>query len=175
MSDGRDGAAVTGQSAVHQLVPDDDTSARTNEEPGCDHPEGHGIHPGADQGDQSGRGGPGDARPHSPPRQPDQWLQLLRTVGVHVGEESGETEDRLATVAAWQEAPYFSEAEHAALDLTESVTRLADRPDPVPDKIWDEAALHYDDKLAALVLSIASTNVSNRLNVPTSQLAGAWG
>ena len=53
---------------------------------------------------------------------------------------------------------------------------LADRPDPVPDEIWDEAAWHYDEEeLAALLLSIATTNVFNRLNAPTRQIAGAWG
>ena len=53
---------------------------------------------------------------------------------------------------------------------------LADRPDPVPNQIWDEAARHYDEKgLAALLLWIATTNVFNRLNIPTRQVAGAWG
>ena len=71
-------------------------------------------------------------------------------------------------MAAWREAPYFTDAERAALALTEAVTRLADRPDPVPDEIWDEAARHYDEEgLAALLLSIATTNVFNRLNAPT--------
>ena len=51
-------------------------------------------------------------------------------------------------VGAWREAPYFSDAERAALALTEAVTRLADRPDPVPDEIWAEAARHYDEQLA---------------------------
>ena len=82
----------------------------------------------------------------------------------------------LATVAAWREAPYFTDAERAALALTEAVTRLADRPDPVPDEIWDEAARNYDEEgIAALLLSIATTNVFNRLNAPTRQIAGAWG
>ncbi len=59
--------------------------------------------------------------------------------------------------------------------LTEAVTRLADNPDPVPDTVWDEAARHVDEaELAALLLSIATTNVFNRLNVPTRQVAGAW-
>jgi alkylhydroperoxidase family enzyme len=67
-------------------------------------------------------------------------------------------------------------AERAALALTEAVTRLADRADPVPDEIWDEAARHYDDEgLAALVLAIATTNVFNRINVTTRQVAGSWG
>jgi AhpD family alkylhydroperoxidase len=89
---------------------------------------------------------------------------------------SGETDERLFSVAAWREAPYFTGAERAALALTEAVTRLSDRADPVPDEIWDEAARHYDERgLAALLLMIATTNVYNRLNVPTRQVAGAWG
>ena len=90
--------------------------------------------------------------------------------------QAGETEERLCAVAAWREAPYFSEAERAALALTEAVTRLSDRADPVPDALWEEAARHYDEPaLAALILSIATTNLFNRLNVTTRQVAGAWG
>jgi AhpD family alkylhydroperoxidase len=89
---------------------------------------------------------------------------------------SGETDERLFSVAAWRDAPYFTGAERAALALTEAVTRLSDRADPVPDEIWDEAARHYDERgLAALILMIATTNVFNRLNVTTRQVAGAWG
>jgi AhpD family alkylhydroperoxidase len=85
----------------------------------------------------------------------------------------GETDDRILAVAAWREAPFYTEAERAALALTEAVTRLADRSDPVPDEIWDEAARHYDEEaLAGLVLAIASINVWNRLNVATHQVAG---
>ena len=54
-------------------------------------------------------------------------------------------DERIFTVAAWREAPYFTDAERAALALTEAVTRLADRADPVPDEVWDEAARHYDE------------------------------
>jgi AhpD family alkylhydroperoxidase len=102
------------------------------------------------------------------------------SVCVHSGtshaRKAGETEDRLATVAAWRDAPFFTDAERAALALTEAATRLADRPDPVPDEIWDEAARHYDERgLAALSLMIAVSNVFNRLNVTTRQVAGAWG
>ena len=89
---------------------------------------------------------------------------------------AGETDERLFSVAAWREAPYFTGAERAALAMTEAVTRLSDRADPVPDEIWDEAARHYDERgLAALLLMIATTNVFNRLNVATRQVAGAWG
>jgi len=62
------------------------------------------------------------------------------------------------------------------LALTEAATRLSDQSDPVPDAVWDEAAKHYDEAaLGALVLSIASINVWNRLNVATRQVPGAWG
>ena len=89
--------------------------------------------------------------------------------------KAGETDDRLYAVAAWRDAPYFTEAERAALALTEAVTRLSDRPDPVPDEVWETAALHYDEKaLAALLLSIGLVNVWNRLNVATRQVAGEW-
>jgi AhpD family alkylhydroperoxidase len=86
-----------------------------------------------------------------------------------------EINERLFAVAAWRDAPYFTDAERAALALTEAVTRLSDRSDPVPDAIWNEAARHYDEKqLAILVLWIAVTNVWNRLNISTKQVAGEW-
>ncbi|HET8549882.1 MAG TPA: carboxymuconolactone decarboxylase family protein [Bryobacteraceae bacterium] len=89
--------------------------------------------------------------------------------------KAGETEERLFAVAAWRDTPYFSEAERAALALTEAVTRLSDRADPVPDEIFDEAARHYDEPaLAALMIAIATINVWNRLNVATRQVAGEW-
>ena len=85
----------------------------------------------------------------------------------------GETDDRLFAVACWRDAPYFDEAERAALALTEAVTRMADTADPVPDEVWDEAARHHDEtQLAALVLSIGLINMWNRINVATRQVAG---
>jgi AhpD family alkylhydroperoxidase len=87
----------------------------------------------------------------------------------------GESDERIYTLAAWREASYFSDAERAALALTEAATRLADRPDPVPDEVWDEAARRYDEaQLAALVLSIASINAWNRINATTRQITGEW-
>src|SRR4051812_35140304 len=72
----------------------------------------------------------------------------------------GEPDERLFAVAAWREAPYYSDAERAALALTEAVTRVADRSDPVPDEIWREAAQHYSETaLASLVLSISLINL----------------
>ncbi len=95
-------------------------------------------------------------------------------MGTRYASKGGESDARLFAVAAWRHAPYFTDAERAALALTEAVTRLSDRTEAVPDEIWDEAARHYDERaLAALVLSIATTNVFNRLNVTTRQVAGA--
>src|SRR5580693_7087784 len=100
---------------------------------------------------------------------------LCVDMGSRELKKAGETDTRLFAVAAWREAPYFTEAERAALALAEAVTRLSDRSDPVPDEIFDEAARHYDEPaLAALILSITTTNVFNRLNVSTRQVAGAW-
>jgi alkylhydroperoxidase family enzyme len=77
-------------------------------------------------------------------------------------------------VAAWRDAPYFTDAERAALALAEAVTRLADQADPVPDSIWDKAARHYDEQgLAVLILMIATANLFNRLNATTRQVAGS--
>jgi AhpD family alkylhydroperoxidase len=92
---------------------------------------------------------------------------------VREAKRSGETDERLATTAAWRHAPYFTDAERAALALTEAVTRL--EGGDIPDAIWDDAARHYDERtLAALVLAIATVNVWNRLNVTTRQIAGPW-
>jgi AhpD family alkylhydroperoxidase len=89
--------------------------------------------------------------------------------------KEGETDERLFTLVAWRDTPYFTDAERAALALTEAVTRLADRTDPVPDEVWQEAARHYDEQaLAALVLWIATVNVFNRVNVATKQVPGEW-
>jgi AhpD family alkylhydroperoxidase len=87
--------------------------------------------------------------------------------------KAGEKDERLFTVAAWRETPYFTDAERAALALTEAATRLNDRADPVNDEIWNEAAKHYDEKaMADLVLNIALINFWNRVNVPIRQVAG---
>jgi AhpD family alkylhydroperoxidase len=96
--------------------------------------------------------------------------------GAQQAEKAGEDIKRMLAVSAWREAPYFTDAERAALALAEAVTRISDREDPVPDAIWDEAARHYDEKgLAALVLWIGTTNLYNRLNVSTRQPAGqSW-
>jgi AhpD family alkylhydroperoxidase len=93
--------------------------------------------------------------------------------GAHSMKKAGETDERIFSVAAWREAPYFTDAERAALALAEAVTRLADQADPVPDSMWEEARRHYDEKeLAAIILMIAVTNLFNRVNVTIRQEAG---
>ena len=87
----------------------------------------------------------------------------------------GETDERLFAVVAWRESPHFDPAERAALNLAESLTRIADRAEGVPDEVWEDAARHYDEAaLASLVLAIANINVWNRLNVAIRQPAGEW-
>ncbi|MFD0163564.1 carboxymuconolactone decarboxylase family protein [Streptomyces decoyicus] len=94
--------------------------------------------------------------------------------GVKSARKAGMGDDQLFAVAAWREAPYFSDAERAALALTEAATRLADSSDPVPDHVWDDAADHFDERqLSAIILTIGVTNLFNRLNATTKQPAGA--
>jgi AhpD family alkylhydroperoxidase len=93
-------------------------------------------------------------------------------VDMHITKTT-ETAQRLAAVAVWREAPFFSDEERAALALTEAITRLADQTDPVPDAVWAEAARHYDESaLAWLVIQVATINLYNRINVATRQVAG---
>ena len=92
-----------------------------------------------------------------------------------LAKRAGETDERLFSVAAWRDTPYFTEGERAALALTEALTRLSDRADPVPDAIWNEAAKHFDEReLATLILSIALINVWNRLNATIKMPVGVW-
>lgn len=89
-------------------------------------------------------------------RVPNSTLELVRLrasqingcsfcVEMHARDlkKAGEKDERLFAVAAWHEAPYFSDAERAALALTEAATRLSDRGDAVSDETWNEAARHY--------------------------------
>jgi AhpD family alkylhydroperoxidase len=90
-------------------------------------------------------------------------------------EKLGESHPRIFALAAWREAPYYTDAERAALALAEATTRLSDRPDAVPDAIWEEASRHFSTaELGALVTAIATANFWNRLNVSTRQVTGDW-
>ncbi|MCD7440430.1 carboxymuconolactone decarboxylase family protein [Streptomyces lincolnensis] len=88
---------------------------------------------------------------------------------------AGESHQRLHLVAAWREATVFTDAERAALELTEEATRIADGAGGVPDEVWERAAKHYDeDQLVALVTTIALINAFNRMNVAIQQPAGDY-
>src|SRR5580698_10741621 len=88
---------------------------------------------------------------------------------------AGESQVRLNLVAAWREATVFTEAERAALELTEQGTRLADAAEGVSDEVWANAVKHYDsDQLTGLVAAIAGINAWNRLNAITRQPAGDY-
>ena len=90
-------------------------------------------------------------------------------------QHAGETTVRLNLIAAWREATVFTDAERAALELTEQGTRIADAAGGVTDEAWDSAAKHFDeDQLAALVSLIAVINAYNRLNVIVRQPAGDY-
>jgi len=97
-------------------------------------------------------------------------------MGWKTAKKNGESDDRLFAVAAWRESPCFTEAERAALLLTEHVTRLSDQLEPVPDSVWDAVSSHFDETdLAAIVLTIGLTNLYNRVNVTVRQPVGSWG
>jgi AhpD family alkylhydroperoxidase len=88
---------------------------------------------------------------------------------------AGESSMRLNLIAAWRDANVFTEAERAALELTEQGTRIADAAGGVTDDAWALAAKHYDDdQLAALVSLIALINTYNRMNVISRQPAGDY-
>jgi AhpD family alkylhydroperoxidase len=89
--------------------------------------------------------------------------------------EAGESDERIYTVAAWREAPYFTDAERVALEVTEALTRLADRPDPISDELWYQLREHYDERaIAELLIEIGLINVWNRINAAIRQPADAY-
>jgi AhpD family alkylhydroperoxidase len=88
---------------------------------------------------------------------------------------AGETPVRLNLVAAWREATVFTEAERAALALSEEGTRLADAHHGVTDETWALVRKHYDDdQIAALVSLVALINAANRINVIVRNPAGSY-
>jgi AhpD family alkylhydroperoxidase len=88
---------------------------------------------------------------------------------------AGESSVRLNLVAAWRDATVFTDAERAALELTEQGTRIADASGGVTDQAWAKAAQYYDDEqLAALVCLIALINTYNRLNVVSRNPGGNY-
>jgi AhpD family alkylhydroperoxidase len=84
--------------------------------------------------------------------------------------KAGDTEQRIATVAAWRDAPWFDDAERAALALSEAATRLSDRADAVPDAVWEQAARHLDEaSMAAVLTQVGVVSLWNHINVPIRQ------
>ncbi|MGW4771262.1 carboxymuconolactone decarboxylase family protein [Nocardia sp. NPDC004278] len=93
--------------------------------------------------------------------------------GVQSAKKLGETEERLHSVVAWRETPFFTEKERAALALAEAATRIQDGSAGVTDEIWDAAATHYDEnQMSAIILNIAITNFFNRINHTIREQAG---
>jgi AhpD family alkylhydroperoxidase len=96
-------------------------------------------------------------------------------VDMHAKElqKDGTPLEHIFAVAAWRETPYYSEAERAALELTECLTRIADRPDPVPDTVWEKTKRHFSEpEIAALLVDIALINSWNRFNVAVRMMVG---
>ncbi|MEU8509721.1 carboxymuconolactone decarboxylase family protein [Streptomyces brevispora] len=91
--------------------------------------------------------------------------------------KAGETDERLHNVAAWREAPFYTDAERAALALAEGATRLQDGAEGVTDEIWEEANAHFtEEQIHAINLEIALTNFFNRINRTVKEPAGqTWG
>jgi AhpD family alkylhydroperoxidase len=123
----------------------------------------------------------------SPLPKPTQDLVMLRAsqingcglcVDIHTKEAAaaGETAVRLHLVAAWRESNVFTEAERAALALTEEGTRLADAHHGVSDETWAQVRKHYDDddQIVALVSLVAMINAANRLNVIVRNQGGSY-
>ncbi|MEV3857144.1 carboxymuconolactone decarboxylase family protein [Streptomyces sp. NPDC050095] len=92
---------------------------------------------------------------------------------LQAAKKAGETEERLFNVVAWRETPFYTDAERAALALTEAATRLQDGAPGVTDEIWNEAAEHFsEEQLSSIILEIALTNFFNRINRTTGEQAG---
>jgi AhpD family alkylhydroperoxidase len=85
----------------------------------------------------------------------------------------GETEQRLYSLDAWEEAPYYSDRERAALEWTEAVTLLSQGH--VPDSTFERVRAHFSEaEIAVLTLAIAMINSWNRLNVALRTEAGGY-
>ncbi len=87
--------------------------------------------------------------------------------------EIGETEQRLYSLDAWQECPYYTERERAALAWTEAVTSIS--PSHVADPVYDAVRPHFTEKeLADLTLAVAAINAWNRLSISARLVPGAY-
>jgi AhpD family alkylhydroperoxidase len=85
----------------------------------------------------------------------------------------GEQDHRLYELDAWEESPFYSERERAALAWTDAVTRVADSR--VPDELYAEVRKHFSDKeLADLTLAVATINAWNRLAISARTVPGTY-
>ena len=85
----------------------------------------------------------------------------------------GEPEQRLYSLNAWQECPYYTARERAALAWTEAVTRVTEGH--VPDTAYEEARAHFSDKeLADLTFAVATVNAWNRLSIAARTVPGTY-
>jgi AhpD family alkylhydroperoxidase len=86
---------------------------------------------------------------------------------------AGESEQRLYALSAWEETPFFSERERAALQWTEALTLVADGH--VPDAVFEAVRPHFtDDELVNLSLAVATINAWNRLSIAFRSVPGAY-
>ena len=89
--------------------------------------------------------------------------------------EAGESEPRIAAAAAWEEGPFFTADERAALALTESMTRLSEGGDRVPDDVWDTAQKAFGEEgLGQLVMVVTAINAWNRIGVATRMVPPSY-
>lgn len=92
-------------------------------------------------------------------------------IDVHAGDarSAGESERRLAVLSVWRDTAFFNDRERAALEWTESVTRVADTH--VPDEVWDRVReLFAPSELVDLTLLVGAINVWNRLAIAFRKL-----
>jgi AhpD family alkylhydroperoxidase len=98
-------------------------------------------------------------------------------VDIHTKEAAaaGESAVRINLVAAWRESTVFTEAERAALALTEEGTRIADAHHGVSDETWAGVRKHYDDdQIGALVCLVSLINAATRMNVIVRNRGGSY-
>jgi len=95
----------------------------------------------------------------------DMHWKDLRTIG--------ENEQRLYSLDAWRECPFYTDRERAALEWTEAVTRITDGH--VPDAIYEEVRRHFNEKeLSDLTFAVATINAWNRLCIAARIVPGSY-
>lgn len=86
---------------------------------------------------------------------------------------AGETEQRLYSLNAWRETPFYTERERAALAMTEAVTLIADGH--VPDEVYEQAKQQFtDEELVNLTMNIITINAWNRLCITFREVPGTY-